>query len=59
MNIFTLPVKKLAESYPIIKSSEFSTKKAFNEFVCQSPVWMLSISLDVLLELNRKINHID
>ena len=31
----------------IIKFNEFSTKKTFTEIVCRSPVWILSIALDV------------
>ena len=31
----------------IIKFNEFSTKKTFTEIVCRSPVWTLSIALDV------------
>ena len=30
----------------IIKSNEFSKMKTSNEIVCQSPVWILSISMD-------------
>ena len=30
----------------LIKSNEFSTRKTFNEIVCRSPIWILSISMD-------------
>ena len=60
--MFPLSVKKRAGNYPlnkIIQSNELSTKKTSNEIVCRSPIWILSISLDISCrELNRKINHI-
>ena len=38
----------------IIKFNEFSTKKTFTEIVCRSPVWTLSIALDVSWQRNKQ-----